>query len=289
MVKRQRTEGLKKELLMRSGITIFFIVILCASSTTAQDQNDPKRTRYVIIPSDSVVLAAASQPDCPIVIEDIKLLNPVDGSRRAAFQYQLKNRGTKPVRYVSVYALDSAGTGGGPLYNGHVMDKPLVPGQKLLAGEQSPQIVELTPELRERLKLSGPLRVIVTLLVAAVEYTDGSVFDDRKTVKALGDYFTDINSAEINSKANPNDGALAPQSRRALSRLWTDPTWLGCLTAASCECIWTGCWTARGFDVCAECGHDECYLKLDPLLRADAGVEWMLYLLHLGDQVGSFN
>src|SRR4029077_13903646 len=173
---------------MRTSITIFLIVILCASVTTGNTQNDPKRPHYVILPSVSVVVAAVSQPDCPIQIEDIKLLNPIDGSRRAAFQYVLRNRGTTPINYLAVYAVASAGTGGGPLYNGHIMHKPLMPGLKLFVGEQSTQIVELTPELRERLRLGGPLRVIVILLVETAEYTDGSVFKDRKTVKALGDY-----------------------------------------------------------------------------------------------------
>lgn len=118
---------------MRNRITIFFILILCASNATGQGQNKPTRLRYVVVPSESVVLVAASQPDCPIEILDSKLLNAVDGSRRAGFQYVLRNRGTKPIRYVSVWALNSAATGGGPLYNGHLMDKPLMPGQKILA------------------------------------------------------------------------------------------------------------------------------------------------------------
>jgi hypothetical protein len=89
---------------MRNTITIFFIVAFCASGTSGQDQHSPRRSRYVIVPSESVVLVVASQPDCPIEMADSKLLNPADGSRRAAFQYVLRNLATKPIKYVSVYA-----------------------------------------------------------------------------------------------------------------------------------------------------------------------------------------
>jgi hypothetical protein len=86
------------------------------------------------------------------------------------------------------------------------MDKPLMPGQRLMVGEQSLEIIELTSELRDQLKLAGPVRAVVILLVESVEFADGSVFNDRKTVKALEGYFVDINSEEINSRANPNSG-----------------------------------------------------------------------------------
>jgi hypothetical protein len=45
------------------------------------------------------------------------------------------------------------------------------------------------------------MRVIVVLVVAKVEYADGSAFSDMNTVKALTDYFVDINSEAIDSSA----------------------------------------------------------------------------------------
>ena len=161
-------------------------------AATAQDQNKLQRLDYVIVPSESVLLVAASQPDCPSEIAESKLLNLVDGSRQAAFQYELRNRGTKPIIGVSVWALNSDGTGGGPLSNGHSFIASLMPGKKILVGEPSRKIVGLTPELRERLKLAGPMRVIVVLVVAKVEYADGSAFSDMKTVKALTDLLDEV-------------------------------------------------------------------------------------------------
>jgi hypothetical protein len=186
---------------MRNKMAVFFFIILCTKVATAQDQSNLKRLDYVIVPSESVLLVAASQPDCPIEIAGSKLLNAVDGSREAAFQYELRNRGTKPIKYVSVWALNTDGTGGGPLLNGHSFVVPLMPGKKTLVGEPSGRIVGLSPELKERLKLAGPMRVIVVLVVAKVEYADGSAFSDMKTVKALTDYFVDINSEAIDSRA----------------------------------------------------------------------------------------
>lgn len=195
---------------MAYRITVFLIVISFASSTSAQNQINSGKGLYVMVPPESVVVVAASQPDSPIQIEDSKLLNSIDGNRRAAFQYQIRNRGTKPIQSVSIYALDSAATGGGPLYNGHRLSKPLRPGKKILLGEKSVEIVKLTAELQNKLRLTSGVRVVLVLLVERVEYTDGSVFDGRKTVNALRDYFVDINSAKIESKADPYRTALAP-------------------------------------------------------------------------------
>jgi hypothetical protein len=85
-----------------------------------------------------------------------------------------------------------------------------MPGKKILVGEQSSRIIDLTPELRERLKLAGPLRVIVVLVVAKIEYADGSAFSDMKTVKALTDYFVDISSEAIDSRARGITFSMRP-------------------------------------------------------------------------------
>jgi hypothetical protein len=105
------------------------------------------------------------------------------------------------------------GTGGGPLLNGHSFVVPLMPGEKPLVGESSRRIVGLSPDLKERLKLAGPMRVIVVLVVAKVEYADGSAFSDMKTVKALTDYFVDINSEAIDSKARGIPSRSVPVPR----------------------------------------------------------------------------
>ncbi len=181
---------------------VFLFPLLLFYNAVAQDPGNSKG-RYVIVPSESVVLVTASQTESPIEIGDLKLLNSVDGNRRSAFQYELRNRGAKPIKYVSVWSVTSAATGGGPLYNGHSLTKPLMPGEKVAVGESSLGVVKLTALLRESLKLTGPVRAVVVLLIESVEYTDGSVFTDRNTVKALEDYFININSEEINLMANP--------------------------------------------------------------------------------------
>lgn len=160
---------------MLNRIAVFVFIVLCVRGTTAQNENNPQKPRYVIVPSENVLLVTASQSDCPIEIAESKLLNPVDGSRRAAFQYEIRNRGTKPIKFVSVWALNADATGGGPLSNGHSFDAPLMPGKKILVGESS-RMVDLTPELRQGLKLGGPMRVIVVLVVAKVGYADTSAF-----------------------------------------------------------------------------------------------------------------
>ena len=182
-------------------VSLLFLAIPVVSTADLKAQSDPERTSYVVVPSNSITLTVASQPACPIEIAESKLLNLADGSRRAAFQYQLVNRSTKAINYVSVYAINSTGTGGGPLYNGHTLQKPLMPGEKIVMGEASARIIEPSAELTAQLKFDGPLRAVVILVIEKVKFTDGSVFNGMKTVKELENYFIDINSEEINSKA----------------------------------------------------------------------------------------
>lgn len=186
---------------MRHKIVAIFFVTLWGATASGQRAQVSKTPGYVIVPSENVLLASASQPDSPIEILASRLLNPVDGSRRAAFQYELRNRGNKPIKRVSVWALNSTGTGGGPLYNGHIFNKPLMPGMKITVGETSLNVVALTSKLKEKLNLNGELRTIVVFVVARVEYADGSTFSAMNTVKSLQDYFVDINSETINTKA----------------------------------------------------------------------------------------
>lgn len=187
---------------MRSWIPKLFLITWCVISANAQDQNNPSGQSYVVVPADSVTVVVASQPNSPVEIAASKLLNLADGSRRAAFQYELVNRGTKPVKYVSVYTINSTGTGGGPLDNGHTFDKLLMPGQKIALGPPAAAILEPSSALLAKLGLNGSLRAIVVLIIESVEYSDGLAFSDMKTVKALLNYFVDINSEEINSRAN---------------------------------------------------------------------------------------
>lgn len=189
-----------KQKAIKNRLVLLTTLFAIAASASGQDKSGAQR--YVVVPPDSVLLVTASQPGCPVEITNAKLLNPVDGSRRAAFLYEFRNRGVKPIKSVSVYALNSDATGGGPLYNGHVMKEPLLPGQTLLVGETALEITALTRELREKLKFTNHLRALVVLLVQSVEYTDGTVFSDSTTLRALDDYFLDINSEAINSRAN---------------------------------------------------------------------------------------
>jgi len=203
-----------KQNAIKNRLVLLATLFALASGASGQDKSGVQR--YVVVPPENVLLVTASQPGCPVEITNAKLLNPVDGRRRAAFVYELRNRGVKPIRFVSVYALNSDATGGGPLYNGHVMKRPLMPGQTLLVGAKELEVTALTTELRARLKLTNGMRVVVVLLVKSVEYTDQTVFSDPTTIKALDDYFLDINSEAINSRANPspNQEKRKPHHRR---------------------------------------------------------------------------
>ena len=55
--------------------------------------------------------------------------------------------------------------------------------------EQEIEIVPLTKEVREKLKLEGPMKGVTILMVVSVEYADGTSYNDEITSKALENYF----------------------------------------------------------------------------------------------------
>jgi hypothetical protein len=62
-----------------------------------------------------------------------------------------------------------------------------------LPGEMQAEIVPLTPTIREKLKLAGPIQGIYMWMVVSVEYADGSHFEERG-YEAVQDYLAIVNS-----------------------------------------------------------------------------------------------
>lgn len=69
---------------------------------TARSQSD--LPQYVVAPSENVLLAVASQPDCPLLIEEPMLLIGAKPGLQPIFHYQLRNISEKTVlRYSLVF------------------------------------------------------------------------------------------------------------------------------------------------------------------------------------------
>lgn len=169
--------------------------VLSLSATAAAAQiSQPLENSYVIVPAQSVFLAVAAQPDCPLRIEDAQLLRPV-GKGRAVYRYKLTNMGDKPIHSLTVVAWNAEGTGGTlggpPPWDGRVTDRLLYPSESVRVGQYDLPVVPLNSTLQERLKLGGKMQTVVILLVDQITYADGTKYDCHAASKSLIDFFVD--------------------------------------------------------------------------------------------------
>lgn len=171
-------------------LVALIFLILAQPFCLGQASKRPQNGRYVVAPSENSLLTVASQPDCPLVIQDAQFLINVDVSWDFKFSYQLVNRGQKPIRKYTVFFWTSEG-GGGTLLSERLERGLLAPGESITIQPPRDTVVSLTPELRRKLKLGLPMKVIVVLLVEDIEFTDGTKFSDATTLNALKRYFED--------------------------------------------------------------------------------------------------
>jgi hypothetical protein len=156
-------------------------LLLCAGSAivvSGQRLESLDEHRFVVLPPDQGLIMVVSQPDCPLRFEDVKLFVNMRGAWIKSFK--LRNQGTKPIRNYTIAAIGSDEWSSGEITNSanYIMPgqiaPPLAPEDKAEA-----EIVPLTKALREKLKLQGPMKGIVALIVVRVEYDDGSVFEEK--------------------------------------------------------------------------------------------------------------
>jgi hypothetical protein len=176
---------------MTSKIIVFlFITSLAVSSSYSQQR---QKRKYVAAPAENIFLAIASQPECPLKIENARMLLSIEGNR-PIYQYRLINRGPRPIHYFTVVAWYSGGTGGtlsNPApWDGRITKRLLMPGHIAPdKRDQDIEVVPLTAELRTKLGLSDSMKVVAVLLVDHVTFADASTYDNRKASQALGDFF----------------------------------------------------------------------------------------------------
>ena len=77
-------------------------------------------------------------------------------------------------------------------------EREVLPGELVTTREDDPkiEIVPLTDEIRDKMKLRGPLHGVVVLMVEQVRFSDGSGYTDERTSKALQSYFARIDLVE---------------------------------------------------------------------------------------------
>ncbi len=180
---------------MRYRFLILGFLFLFGSITSSgqQDTRESKQ-RYVIPPAENFLLVVAAQPDSPIQFEDTQLIVSAVDSEWGLIG-QVRNRGSKPIRHFTPVIWVSWGTGGtlsgSEWSSGKTTDKILMPGQ-IIKQNCKGEIVRLTDELRDKLKLRGPMQAVAVLMVERVLFDDGSIYSDEQTSKALQKYFEKV-------------------------------------------------------------------------------------------------
>ena len=167
------------------------LTLACAAGAAFAFQGERRDpARCVVTPSDQILLAVASQPDSPLVFEDVKFLSCL--GRRGADSYRLRNRGTKPIRSYTIAQWTSHASGYKSGWEATAPGEFIMPGQFAPTKEQEVEVVPLTKDVRDKLQLNGPLKGVLVWMVLSVEYADGTTYSDETTSKALEAYFEKV-------------------------------------------------------------------------------------------------
>jgi hypothetical protein len=59
------------------------------------------------------------------------------------------------------------------------------------------EIVPLTEDLRDKLKLRGPMTAVSVFIILRVEFEDGSVYSDERAFAALQEYFERVGASLV--------------------------------------------------------------------------------------------
>lgn len=179
---------------MRYFISALCFLCLCISSSASGQQTaHGERWHVVAIPPEIMMAVAMPQPDCPLKIEKLTAIRHLDGNLAGygGNSYELRNRGTKPIRAYKVASfitsLEDAGSVSEVEWRGGETSEWLMPGQATpRPGEgHEAEFVPLTEELRDKLKLRGPMKGVLYFMVVRVEFADGTTYSDEKMFKAL--------------------------------------------------------------------------------------------------------
>ena len=151
-----------------------------------------EKNPYIEVPRQSAVLVLASQPNSPLEFENPSLLMGTEG-RRIALKGSVRNRATKPISSFSFALWNSVGGGWQDSWPRKRTNELLEPGHSLaLTADPGDEVVPLTPELRQKLKLEGPMRGVWVAMIVEVKFVDGTSYSDESIFKALQDYLNNV-------------------------------------------------------------------------------------------------
>lgn len=179
---------------MRRSLGFFLLANFCfVSQLFGQDLGSKTRNRYFLVPMDAVLVASVAEPECPLVIENVRLLRDVEGRTPGFYAYQLRNIGTKSIAAytLSVWYSDATGATLKP----ETIEGNLLPNDTMLAPslKRGLELVPLSKELRQRLGLHKVQQVLAVIMVEHIHFTDGTSYHSEKLSSAIEQYFLKMN------------------------------------------------------------------------------------------------
>jgi hypothetical protein len=170
-------------------------VCLLTLQVPAQSQQ-PEIGQYVLLPPHDVLVTVASQPNCPLQIEDASFLYRLD-KPGMMLRYKVRNVSSKPILLFIVDKWNSESVGGTLTLwdSGARSSRPLKPGETLELQREGIdyKLTSLTDELRNKLNLKNEMQVLYVLLVSEVDFADGSVYKDKETSARVAALFERLN------------------------------------------------------------------------------------------------
>jgi hypothetical protein len=142
-----------------------------------------QKPHYVRIPREKVLVAIASQPDCPLRIQAATFLLRAD-QPGVLVKYNVKNIAKKPVSSFQIGVFEYSGTGG---TRAIIPKSKLMPGEVLESAKEGSDylLVPMTAAIKEKLKPENEMQALYILFVEKVFFADGSTYTDEGALKAL--------------------------------------------------------------------------------------------------------
>jgi hypothetical protein len=174
---------------MKIAVRLFLMLTLTLTIFTRTARSQGDLPKYVVAPSENVLLAVASQPNCPLLIEEPMLLIGTKPGLQPIFRYRLRNVGEKTVLRYSLVFWTSNGTGGSLGNGGKPVPEKILPVDVWQPPRENIDVLSLSDELRGTLKLTGHMQSVTVLMVRRVVFEDGTSYNADNTSEALGQFF----------------------------------------------------------------------------------------------------
>ncbi len=187
---------------MKSSFAMMLLAC-CISATPlfGQEKADRKAGQYFVIPPNILLLAIASQPECPLLIESARILRSSDAKSPGFYNYQVRNRGTRAITSftLSIWYSDATGATLNPVR----LEQELLPTQSIVFPFKNDEfeLVPLTDELRDKQRLNKPYETLAVIMVEYVHFSDGSIYHAEELSSVVQNYFLKINGFPVGVKS----------------------------------------------------------------------------------------